>query len=88
MPDLEYRTSFGLTLTIEYAIAPAEPDVGIMRSYVDEWYITHIGSRRLKPNEKIGWLYKKLRNTLVKRHFSASMVSEYELIEEACEMDH
>lgn len=31
-----------LTFTVEVAIAPAEPDVGIMSCYIDEWEIKQV----------------------------------------------
>lgn len=40
----------GLPVTIEYTVARAEPDVGIMSDYVDEWYITHIKDKPINPH--------------------------------------
>ena len=31
-----------LKVTVSFTIQPAEPDVGIMHSYIDEWKIEHI----------------------------------------------
>lgn len=47
----------GLPVTIEYTVQGAEPDVGIMSSYVDEWYITHINGRAVK---KCDWLDRRI----------------------------
>lgn len=50
----------GLPVTIEFTIQGAEPDVGIMSSYVDEWYITHINGRAVK---KCDWLDRRIAAT-------------------------
>ena len=50
----------GLPVTIEYTIAPAEPDVGIMSSYVDDWYIVAINGRSVK---KCDWLDRRIAAT-------------------------
>lgn len=34
----------GLPVTVEFSIAPAEPDVGIFDSYVDDWSIVAVGN--------------------------------------------
>ncbi len=36
----------GLEVTIEYTVQSAEPDVGIMSDYPEEWFISHIGNRK------------------------------------------
>lgn len=46
----------GLPVTVEFNILTAEPDVGIMSDYIDEWSITEVAS---KPSKKsLDWLYK------------------------------
>ena len=50
----------GLPVTIEYTVQGAEPDVGIMSSYVDEWYITAINGR---PVKVCRWLDKRIEET-------------------------
>lgn len=50
----------GLPVTIEYTIQGAEPDVGIMSSYVDEWYIVAINGR---PVKKCDWLDRRIAAT-------------------------
>jgi hypothetical protein len=50
----------GLPVTIEYTVQGAEPDVGIMSSYVDEWYITAINGRAVK---KCDWLDRRIAAT-------------------------
>jgi uncharacterized protein YycO len=37
---------------------PAEPDVGIPESYIDDWYITHVAGKPYKWN----WIEKRLTN--------------------------
>jgi len=60
---MDYTTTFGLQLTIEYVIAAADPSVGIMSPYCEKWYVTHIGSHKLGPKEKAQWLYDTLDRT-------------------------
>lgn len=50
----------GLPVTIEYTVQGAEPDVGIMSAYVDEWYITAINGR---PVKVCRWLDKRIEET-------------------------
>lgn len=58
--ELETTVLGGLPVTIEFTVAGAEPDVGIMSAYVDEWYITHINGRAVK---KCDWLDKRIAET-------------------------
>jgi hypothetical protein len=49
---------------VEYSLAPAEPDIGIMRPYVEDWYVTAIDvGRRLDPQES---LYKLIEAALAR----------------------
>lgn len=50
----------GLPVTIEYSVQGAEPDVGIMSAYVDEWYIVAINGRAVK---KCDWLDRRIAAT-------------------------
>jgi len=48
----------GLPVTVEFTLCRAEPDVGIMSSYVDEWTIVAIHDRLCKRSPQ--WLYKRI----------------------------
>ncbi len=37
----------GLPVIVEFTMARAEPDVGIMSDYVDEWWFTHANGKKL-----------------------------------------
>lgn len=50
----------GLPVTIEYTVQGAEPDVGIMSSYVDDWYIVAINGRAVKSCD---WLDRRIDAT-------------------------
>lgn len=56
----EIRVLGGLLITVEFSMGNAEPDVGIMSDYIDEWYITEIAGRPLRKGEKCDWLYKRI----------------------------
>lgn len=58
--ETEVTVLGGLTITVEYTIQPAEPDVGLMTEYVDEWSISRIAGRPLHKNEKADWLYARI----------------------------
>jgi hypothetical protein len=47
----------GLSVDISFSVAPAEPDVGIMSSYVDEWSIVGINGKAKKNTD---WIMKRL----------------------------
>ena len=55
--EIETTVLGGLPVTIEGTIQGAEPDVGIMSSYVDEWYITAINGRPVKSAD---WIMRRL----------------------------
>lgn len=63
MQTLEYFTSFGLPLTIEFCISDADPDTGHSYPGIENWYVTYIGNRKVKNKENIDWLYTKLKGT-------------------------
>lgn len=68
--ELETTVLGGLPITVEYTVAPAEPDVGIMSHYVDEWYVTAIAGR---PVKKCDWLYRRIKEN-----------GDESIVEEAC----
>lgn len=58
--EIDIRILGGLPVTIEYSVQPAEPDVGIMSGYVDEWYVTAINGR---PVKSCAWLDRRIDAT-------------------------
>ena len=50
----------GLEITVEFTACSAEPDVGLMRDYVEEWDIVEIAGRPLRKKESADWIYKRL----------------------------
>lgn len=58
--ELETTVLGGLPVTVEYTVQGAEPDVGIMSSYVDDWCIVAINGRSVK---KCDWLYRRIDAT-------------------------
>ena len=53
----------GLTVTVEFTPCSAEPDVGIMSDYVEEWSIVEIAGRPLRKKESADWLYRRIEAT-------------------------
>ena len=47
----------GLPITVEFEVYEAEPDVGLMFDYHDDWHISEVAGRRVKKAE---WVYKRL----------------------------
>jgi hypothetical protein len=58
--ETDIRILGGLPVTIEYDVQPAEPDVGIMGAYVDDWSIVAINGR---PVKKCDWLHRRIDAT-------------------------
>lgn len=58
--ETDIRILGGLPVTIEYTVQGAEPDVGIMSGYVDDWYIVAINGRAVK---KCDWLDRRIDAT-------------------------
>ena len=58
--ETDIRILGGLPVTIEYTTQGAEPDVGIMSGYVDDWYIVAINGR---PVKKCDWLDRRIDAT-------------------------
>ena len=50
----------GLEITVEFTPCRAEPDVGLMSDYVEEWYISEIAGRQLHKKESADWLYRRI----------------------------
>lgn len=50
----------GLEITIEFHACGAEPDVGIMSDYFEDWSICEIAGRPLRKKESAEWIYKRL----------------------------
>lgn len=68
----DVRILGGLPVTIEFTMQGAEPDVGIMSDYVEEWFVSHINSKTCKKSPD--WLYNRIQ----------SRKGEEERILEAC----
>ena len=50
----------GLEITVEFTACSAEPDVGIMSDYFEDWSICEIAGRPLRKKESAEWIYKRL----------------------------
>ena len=50
----------GLPVTIEFTMQGAEPDVGIMSDYVEEWFVSHINGKACKKSPD--WLYNRIQS--------------------------
>lgn len=50
----------GLEITVEFTACRAEPDVGIMSDYFEDWSIVEIAGRPLRKKESADWIYKRL----------------------------
>lgn len=69
----------GLEITVEFTACCAEPDVGIMSDYFEDWSICEIASRPLRKKESADWIYKRLS----KRDESAIEQAMYSAIDDA-----
>lgn len=56
----DVRILGGLPVTIDFTMQGAEPDVGIMSDYVEEWFISHINSKACKKSPD--WLYNRIQS--------------------------
>ena len=54
------KVSGGLEITVEFTACGAEPDVGIMSDYFEDWSICEIAGRPLRKKESAEWIYKRL----------------------------
>lgn len=52
----------GLEITVEFTACAAEPDVGLMSDYFEDWSIVEIVGRQLRKKESTDWIYKRLSN--------------------------
>lgn len=62
MAEADIRILGGLPVTVEYNVQGAEPDVGIMSAYVDEWWIVAVNGRapkKVKPTS-FDWVYARI----------------------------
>ena len=50
----------GLEITVEFTACRAEPDVGLMSDYVEDWHIVEIAGRPLRKKESADWLYSRI----------------------------
>ena len=50
----------GLEITVEFTACAAEPDVGLMSDYFEDWSIIEIVGRPLRKKESADWIYKRL----------------------------
>lgn len=50
----------GLEITVEFTVRGAEPAVGLMSDYVEDWHIVEIAGRPLRKKESAEWIYKRL----------------------------
>ena len=55
----DVRILGGLPVTIEFTMQVAEPDVGIMSDYVEEWFVSHINGKACKKSSD--WLYNRIQ---------------------------
>ena len=50
----------GLEITVEFTACRAEPDLGLMSDYFEDWSICEIAGRPLRKKESAEWIYKRL----------------------------
>jgi hypothetical protein len=73
--DADIRILGGLPITVEYTVAPADRDVGIMSDYVEEWCITHINDRKCKTEPL--WLTKRIAACKGEEERILTAINEY-----------
>lgn len=69
----------GLEITVEFTACSAEPDVGLMSDYFEDWSIIEIVGRPLRKKESAEWIYKRL----LKRDNEAIEQSMYSAMDDA-----
>ncbi len=69
----------GLEITVEFTACDAEPDVGLMSDYFEDWSIVEIAGRPLRKKESADWICKRLS----KRDESAIEEAIYKAIDDA-----
>ena len=52
----------GLEITVEFKACGAEPDVGLMSDYVDDWHIVESTGRPLRKKESADWIYRSIES--------------------------
>lgn len=74
MTRLDTTILGGLPVTVEIAIARAEPDVGIFSDYVEDWHITHVNGKR-KHHSFITALERQIHAK--EKDFKTRLMEEY-----------
>ena len=69
----------GLKITVEFKPCRAEPDVGLMSDYFEDWSIVEIVGRPLRKKQSADWIYKRLS----KRDNQAIEEAIYKAIDDA-----
>jgi hypothetical protein len=79
MPRLDTTILGGLPVTVEIAIARAEPDVGIFSDYVEDWSIETVGYKRRNPKHSDKAFHKKLEKKVRESEpdFETRLMEEY-----------
>ena len=57
MATVETTVLGGLLVEVDFSVCPAEPDVGIMSEYVENWQIVGINGKAKKNTD---WILKRL----------------------------
>lgn len=58
--EVKVNVMGGLEITVEFTACRAEPDVGLMSDYFEDWSICEIAGRPLRKKESADWIYKRL----------------------------
>ena len=77
--QVEVKVLGWLSITVEFTPYAAEPDVGIMSDYFEDWSIVEIAGRPLRKKESADWIYKRLS----KRDESAIEEAIYKAMDDA-----
>lgn len=56
----EVKVLGGLSITVEFTACRAEPDVGLMSDYFEDWHIVEIAGRPLRKKESADWICNRL----------------------------
>jgi hypothetical protein len=75
----EVKVLGGLSITVEFTACAAEPDVGLMSDYFEDWSIVEIAGRTLRKKESAEWLYKRM----TKKDEAAIETAIYQAMEDA-----
>lgn len=74
MTSIDTTILSGLSVTIKISIARAEPDVGIMSDFIEDWHITHVCGKR-KHHSFIDALERQVRAK--EKDFEIRLLEEY-----------